>query len=134
MVQKKRALPWVTGLPHELVNDFVKALVANNLESCLDIVHRVHDEGHSLEHFIESVLEVLRLILLFRFAPEFAKSASAERGADVQREMKAWASEKNIINAQLLVEFIRLLDEVKKSSIVYLPVELALIRILGNNQ
>ena len=117
---------------HELVTEFVRGLVTKNLESTLEIIHKVHDEGHSLEHFIENILEHLRLVLLFRFSPQFAATVSNDLQADVVTEIKTWASEKNIINAGLLVEFIQLLSEVKKTSIPYLPVELALIRILGN--
>lgn len=118
---------------HELVSDFVAALVARDLESSLDIVRRASDEGHSLDHFIETVLETLRMVLLYRFAPAFAASVSEGLAEDAKSKVAAWAGEKNVINAQLLVEFIRLLDEVKKSGMPHIPVELALIRILGNN-
>lgn len=121
----------VMSMPHhELVTEFVKALVKNNLESSLEIIHKVHD-GHAMDHFIENVLQTCRMVLLYRFAPQFAESVAADLSEDTRKELKGWAGEKNIINAQLLVEFIQLLGEVKKSSVPYLPVELALMRILS---
>ena len=83
----------------------------------------------TLEH-----LETLRMVLLYRFAPAFAATVSEGLADDARSKVVAWAGEKNVINAQLLVEFIRLLDEVKKSGMPHIPVELALIRILSNNQ
>jgi DNA polymerase-3 subunit gamma/tau len=126
------AIETIMATPHhELVTEFIRALVAKNIESALDIVHKIFDDGHSLEHFIENILEHLRLVLLFRFSPQFAGTVSSDLQSDVVTELKKWASEKNIINAGLLVEFIQILGETKKTSLTYLPLELALMRILG---
>ncbi len=119
---------------HEQVSDFIKALVDSNLETSLDSIRRVSDEGHALDHFLESVIETMRKVLLYRFAPGFADSISEGLTDEMKNQIKNWAGEKNVINSQLLIDFIRLLDEVKKSNIPHIPVELALIRILGNNQ
>lgn len=118
---------------HMLVNDFMNALVAKNLETTLQILHKVYDEGHSVEHFMENVIQMVRLVLLFRFAPDFAETVAGDMKTDVVADIKKWAGEKNIVNAQLLAEFLQLLGEIKKSAVAYVPVELALIRILGNN-
>lgn len=117
---------------HELVTEFINALVTKNLESVLNIVHKVSDEGHSMDHFIENILEHLRLVLLFRFSPQFAESISSDLQKDVVTELKKWAGEKNIINAGLVVEFLNLLGEIKKGGMVNIPVELMLIRLLGS--
>lgn len=123
----------LTAPQHELVTDFVTVLVAGDLESSLKIIHQVYDDGRALDSFLERVLEILRLVLLYRFAPNFAESAGYDQTVDLQNQMKTWAGEKNIINAGLIVEFLELLDAVKKSSLPIIPLELALIRLLGNN-
>lgn len=121
----------LVGSSHrDLVNDFVSALVNKNLEKTLEAVHTV-SENDNVEVFLEDVLQVLRLVLLNRFATTFGKSAALGLRDDLIKNIEAWAKEKNIINAQLLVEFIRLLDECKKTSMPYIPVELALMRILN---
>lgn len=119
---------------HELVTEFISALVVKNLETTLNIVHKVSDEGHSMDHFIENILEHLRLVLLFRFSPQFAESVSSDLQKDAVTELKKWAGEKNVINAGLVVEFLNLLDETKKTSMVNIPLELVLIRLLGGNE
>lgn len=115
---------------HELVTEFITALVSKNLESALSIVHKVSDEGHSMDHFIENILEHLRLVLLFRFSPQFAESVSSDLQKESVAELKQWAGEKNIINAGLVVEFLNVLGEIKKTSMVNIPVELLLMRLL----
>lgn len=119
---------------HELVTEFIAALVAKNLESALAIVTKVSDDGHAMDHFIENILEQLRLVLLFRFSPQFAESVSRDTQKDTILELKKWAAEKNIINAGLVVEFLNLLGEIKKTSMVNIPVELLLIKLLGSTE
>ena len=123
----------VLSTPHsELVMNFVAALVSKNLESAIKIINQVKQENHSVADFLEEVIETCRLVLLTRFAPEFAVTLSVDLNPDRVSQIKLWAGEKNIINSELLVEFIRLLGETKKSSVEVIPVELALMRILGN--
>lgn len=119
---------------HELVTEFIGALVTKNLESSLNIVHKVSDEGHSMDHFIENILEHLRLVLLFRFSPQFAESISNDLQKDVVTELKKLASEKNIINAGLVVEFLNVLGEIKKTPMANIPVELLLMKLLINQE
>lgn len=123
----------LTAPQHEIVTDFVTVLVAGDLESSLKIIHQVYDDGRSLDSFLERVLEILRLVLLLRFASTFAESAMRDESPHLQSQISIWAGEKNIINAGLIVEFLGLLDAVKKSSLPMIPLELALIRLLGNN-
>ncbi len=119
---------------HELVTEFIFALVSKNLESALAIVQKVSDEGHSMDHFIENILEHLRLVLLFRFSPQFAESVSSDLQRDIVTELKKWAGEKNIINAGLVVEFLSVLGEIKKTPLSNIPVELLLIKLLTNQE
>ncbi len=119
---------------HEIVLDFVTSLVSKNLESSISILNKISDEGHAVDDFLENVIDICRLVLLYRFTPEFAETLSTDMNPDRVSKIKSWASEKNVINSDLLAEFLKLLGEVKKSSIPVIPVELALIRILGNNE
>ncbi|MDB4983829.1 MAG: polymerase subunit gamma and tau, polymerase subunit gamma/tau protein [Patescibacteria group bacterium] len=122
----------VLSTPHgELVIQFVTAVVAKNLESAIKIINQVKQENHSVSDFLEEMIEICRLVLLTRFAPEFAATLSADLNPDRLDQIKTWTGEKNIINSELLVEFIRLLGETKKSSVEVIPVELALIRLIG---
>lgn len=117
---------------HELVIDFIEALVGKNLEKTLVSLHQVTAGGHSLDHFIENILEHLRLVLLFRFSPQFAEEVSTDLPDTTVLKIKSWAGEKNIINANLLVEFINVHGELKKTSMQNIPVELLVMKLLSS--
>jgi DNA polymerase-3 subunit gamma/tau len=118
---------------HEITLQFISSLVSKNLENAIKIINQVKQNNHSISDFLQETIETCRLVLLTRFAPEFAATISNDLNPDRLVQIKKWASEKNLINSELLVEFLKLLDEVKKTSMPEIPVELALIRILGNN-
>lgn len=118
---------------HELVTEFIQSLVAQNLETSLRIIHTISDANHDVPHFIENVLEQLRLVLLFRFSPQLAAEIAHDMQPHTVNQLNQWAGEKNSINAGLVAELLQVLDETKKTSLAVIPLELALIRILGNN-
>lgn len=119
---------------HIIIGDFMKAVVGNDLETALDAVHQVYDQGFAMDDFIEHVVEQIRLVLLYRFAPKFAETVTDSVSEDTLPLIKEWATQKNAINASLLVEFLKVLDETKKTHLVVIPIELALIRILNNQE
>lgn len=121
----------VLAKPHHIIiTDFMKALVGGDLESALDVVHQVYDQGLAIDDFLEHVIEQVRLVLLFRFAPKFAETVTDAVNADSVALLKEWAGQKNSINAGLLAELLKVLDETKKTQLVVIPIELALMRIL----
>jgi DNA polymerase-3 subunit gamma/tau len=125
----------VMATPHqELVISFIESLVTKNLDATLNTIHQIIEGGHSLEHFIENILEYLRLVLLFRFSPKFAEEVSADMPDATIAKIKSWAGEKNIINANLLVEFINTHGELKKTSLQNIPMELLVIKLLSNQE
>lgn len=124
----------VLSKPHNvLVVDLLKAIHNKDLDSSVDLIHQVHDQGYAMDDFLEHLIEHIRIVLLFRFAPKFADTVTTEWNGDIVLMLKKWASEKNIFNAQLIVELLDLLQEIKKTHMIIIPVELAFIRILGNN-
>ncbi len=118
---------------HVLITDFMKAIAGGELDTALDCAHQVRDQGLSMDDFLEHVIGHVRLVLLFRFAPKFAETAIDGIAAETVAMIREWAGQKNAFNAQLLVELLHVLDETKKTSMEVIPLELALMRILGNN-
>lgn len=117
---------------HELVDRFMGALVAKNSTDAITIVNQVKDAGHAMDHFMESVIERCRLVLLYRFAKPFAESIATDLTDDARAQVIAWAGDKNIINAQLLAELLTMLGEMKKTSMPEVVVELGVMRILAD--
>jgi DNA polymerase-3 subunit gamma/tau len=121
----------VIGKTHaDQVTSFISALNKKDLNVAFEILHTTSKDG-DVELLVKDSLERFRLVLLKRFAPAFAVTLLAEYNNAIVQSIDAWAGEKNIINAALVVEFLKLLDQVKESSIPTIPVELALMRMLG---
>lgn len=135
----KKKIEWddvvaLVGASHrDLVNNFVSALVENKLDDALATIQKA-SENDNMEVFLQDVVQLLRLVLLRRFAPAFGKTVMEGSRADLMENVEKWAGEKNVINAQLLVEFIHLLDEIKKTNMPQIPLELALMRILSREE
>lgn len=124
----------ILSMPHQESGDlWFQKYQEKDLDSVLDIFHKVVDEGFSLEHFIEHLTSVARLVLLVRFAPTFAQSFLKELPQERQELVRHWAQTQPLVNAQLILTFLTLMQEMKKTSMPIIPVELAFIRILGNN-
>jgi DNA polymerase-3 subunit gamma/tau len=127
-VQKSMSMPH-----HEQGDVCIHRIVAGDLQGTLEVIHEVVDGGFSLEHFIEHLTEMVRLVLLVRFAPGFAKTLIEELPLERQELITTWARSAPILNAQLVIEFLQLIGDMKKTTMPIIPVELAFIRILGNN-
>jgi DNA polymerase-3 subunit gamma/tau len=111
----------------------LESVIDGNLESFLEKIHTAEHKGITIEFIIQGILEFSRLVLLYRFAPKLADTLATEIPEDIRQQLIAWSKEKNSINAQLVTELLKLADEVKKTSMPIIPVELAFMRILGNN-
>ena len=133
-ISKYEVLAAVSMTDRELAYDFVEALVSADLNKTLSILEGVIAKGHSVDQFLEYIIETCRLVLLYRFAPDFAKTLHAEMVPGATEKVIAWSAGKNIIDSKLMRDIIELIGETKKTSMPQIPIELALIRILGNNQ
>jgi DNA polymerase III subunit gamma/tau len=125
----------LTRLPTiEFVNEFIEDLVKGNLQELLKNLNAEFADRDEdvLEHFLVFVIEKIRGVLLFRFALNSAEDILGNMDSESREFLKKLSKEKNIIDSKLLTEFLVILDETKKSSIKTIPLELALMRILGN--
>lgn len=122
------------SMPHDQQGDaLIHSFVAGDLDGVLKIIHTSIHDGFSLEHFIEHVTQTVRLVLLVRFAPAFSKVLLEELPLDRQELITTWSRSSPSLNAQLVSELLQMIIEMKKTTLPIIPVELAFIRILGNN-
>lgn len=112
----------------------MQSIINQDTASLLETIHAAETKGITVEFMVQGILEFSRLVLLYRFAPKLAENLASEIPADISNQLQLWAKEKNNINAQLVAELLKLADEVKKTSMPIIPVELAFIRILEISQ
>ena len=125
----------VTGAPKgQLVNDFIEALDGKKIESAFFALRQALASNIDAKIFLQLVLQKLRLILLLRYAKEAEKEIAGEVSPEDFTFLKKIAGAKDsAISSALLSEFLSVYDSVGRAYIPALPIELALVRILGQN-
>lgn len=116
-----------------MIHNLVQSCIEDDLDAVLGTVHILLEKNISPELILDGVIETVRLVLLYRFSPDTAQKRAVDVSDEAKQNIQSWAKEKNIINAQLLADLLSSLDNLKKSSLPHISLELAFMKILGNN-
>ena len=118
----------ITGAPKSgLVNQCVKGIAAKDASVALAAVSQAVKEGISMKLFTELLLERLRAILMVRSAPSLAKEIEWASSEDDWKLIKELGAQADAVNSETLLAFIRAADQIGRTSIESLPLELAVI-------
>ena len=125
----------ITGAPqNSLVNDFVKSVSESNVASALAALNSVSEANTDLKVFLKLALMKMRYILLLKFAKDTEK---AIKGKVSEEDFKFLAdlslSMEQGITSALLYELLGAYDMTGRTHIPELPIELALVKVLGHN-
>ena len=122
----------VVGAPAgDLVNSFLTALAAKNIEAALDVFHKATGGGTEPKVFALLAVTKLRAVLLLRFAPKLKNSLAEQFGGDDLNFLQGLAKEGTALNATMLAELLTALIEMNRAPLPQIPLELALYRALG---
>ncbi len=129
------AVELVTGAPRaQLVVKFVDALEKQDREAALSILGEVVKNNYDAALFARLLLMRLRAILLLRNAPKIASEMSGEMTPEEFAFLLQCATRKESrINSALLLEFLSASHLMRTALIPELPLELAVIRLTGQN-
>jgi DNA polymerase-3 subunit gamma/tau len=121
----------VRSLDH-LVIAFIQAFAKKDVSELLTIVQSVaQNNDKDISEFLEKLLNVFRGGLLSVYAKDTAELFHQSYSKD-QQQMIHVLVEQGIITPDLLRKFLEVHQEVRKSVIPAIPLELAIIEILGN--
>ena len=126
----------ITGAPpSELVNDFVKAVTKKDAGVGIVAVRKAASSGVDMKLYVHLILQKLRSALLLRFAPDTKEAIAEELTAEDFAFVDGLARDSNAtLNSSVLSELISAYQSVGKFVIPELPLELALIRIVGEEK
>lgn len=115
-----------------LIYEFLEQLKDKNSEKLFEIIHQValHDNKTLIE-FVEKLLQAMRTVLYIQHAPSLWKSAREDLATDRIEILQA-CSDTQTVTPKHLHYFLNIYEEMKKSSIASIPLELAIITILSN--
>jgi len=122
----------ITGAPRgELINKFIKMINDGDLNKSLEIVNKATENNVDMKVFVKLILHKMRGILLLRFSKEMEKEIKEELGEEDFKFLKQIADAKETkINSSVLKEFIDAYNQVGKSALPQLPIELALVKVI----
>jgi DNA polymerase III subunit gamma/tau len=126
----------ITGAPAlQTIRDSLGAILDKDLERALLIVHDLVENNRDIKIFIKLLLREVRLAMLLSFAPELGKKLLADISkseADFLTEAKTHANARFL--PAVLRDLLEAYDLSTYSTVPSLPLELALIKILGNKE
>jgi DNA polymerase-3 subunit gamma/tau len=123
----------VTGSPRgAVVNDFVAALAKKDFKLGLQAIQQAVEANVDMRIYITMVLERVRAVLLLKMAPDFVATLKDELSeADfVFAETLSKDTASNIAGATI-VALLEASQQMGYASIAQLPLELALIKLVG---
>lgn len=126
----------VTGAPKsEVVNDFIRAIDEKNLELGLKAVSKATELNIDILLYFKLILHKMRSVLLLRNLKSIEGKLQEEMTDSDFNFIKMLAEKKpSMINSDTLLTLLNYYDMVAKSNIPELPLELVLIKIIGQEK
>jgi len=123
----------VTGAPRSaVINDLISAIEEKNLENALSVVRKIEEQNIDPHVFTKLLLRKLRFVLLLRFAPRLEKTIQSELSQEDFGFLSGLAGKKeSSVNEKTLLVLLEAYDQIGRSYVPSLPLELALVKLLG---
>ncbi len=128
---KREDVEKITGAPKGvLVNDVISAISEKNLEKGIGAVRKAAGENLDMKLFLKLIIQKLRVALILRYAPNLEEEMAEDLGeTDLEFLRTLKKSEK--ISSKSLITFLKAYQNIDNAFITELPLELALVEILG---
>lgn len=125
----------VTGSPRgAIVNDFVTALAKKDFKLGLQAIQQAVDANVDMKIYITMILERLRAVLLLKMAPDFVAVLKNELSeADFVFAEALSKDTGSVIAGATIVALLDASQQIGYATIAQLPLELALIKLVGQN-
>lgn len=126
----------IVGAPtHDLINNVIRSIESGDCAIGLEALRKAGEERIDMKVYLKMLLAKLRAILLLRYAPNMEASLTEEFSPDDMELIRALAvSKEKRINSHVLSEFIKASHDIGWSTITSLPLELALIKTVGEKE
>lgn len=115
-----------------LAFQFIQGIAVKNSERLIEIISEVgKNESKNLTEFMEKVLHIMRMTLYVGYAKHLWEEAQTELSDEQVAHIQEWSAG-GAITPQILAKFLEVYEQIKRSTIPAIPIELAIIDILGN--
>ena len=127
-------LSTVLGAPRAvLLHKFLHAIVAKDASAALGAIQEARREHMDMKVFVTLALRLVRLALLSRLAPKDAEAMLQESAQEEQKFVaELGAKAEPTVLAGILREFLSAYSQIDTAAFPELPLELALVKIVGH--
>ena len=126
----------ITGAPSRtLVDNFITAIAEDKLDAGLLAISKAVENNINMKMFLKLILAKLRFIMLLRFAKDMEEEIKDEIDEDDFKFLKKMSDPKNTkLSSATLSELLEAYSKLDFAYITQLPLELALIKLLGEQE
>ncbi len=123
----------ITGAPKaSLVNGFIEAIKEKNIKKGLQVVTEAKESNLDMRVYLKLILHKFRAVLLLRYAPDMKKHFENEFShSDMEFILSLTKEKDSSINSKTLTRLLQAYQEVLHTFIPVLPIEIALIDLIG---
>lgn len=131
---KREDVEKITGAPKSvLVNDFISAIAKKDLEQGIQTVRKASAENLDMKLYLKLIIQKLRVAIILRYAPKLEDEMGEDLGDTDLEFLKKLAKEDKdgMLRSKALAVLLEAYQNIDNAFITELPLELALVEILG---
>ncbi len=113
----------------------LSAIASNNLEDGIEVVGKASHENLDIKLFLKLIILKFRMAIILRYAPKLEKQMAGDLSEDDIEFLRVLikSDTQGMLRSKNLAILLEAYTEIDNSFVSILPLELALIKILGEN-
>lgn len=129
---KREDIEKITGAPKtSLVNDYLSAIAEKDLEKGIATVRNASESNLDMKLYFKLIIQKFRLAIILRYAPKMTEMMSGDLSEGDLEFLKKLEGGKETFNSTALAVLLESYQNIDNAFIAELPLELALVKILG---
>ena len=131
---KREDIEKITGAPKTtLVNDFISAIAEKNLEQGIAVVRKASEANLDMKLYFKLIIQKFRMAIILRYAPKLKDEMAGDLGEnDLEFLTVLVKNDKDgMLRSGALSILLEAYQNIDNAFIAELPLELALVKILG---
>ena len=129
---KREEVEKITGAPKtSLVNDFISAIAQKKLEEGIKVVRKASAENLDMKLYLKLIIQKFRIAIILKYAPKLTEKMAGDLGKEDLDFLKSIQS--TLFTSSTLAILLEAYSNMDNAFITELPLELALVKILGQD-
>ena len=131
---KREEIEKITGAPKTvLVNNFITSITERKLEDGISIIRQASTENLDMKLFLKLIIQKFRMAIILKYAPKLENQMAGDLSETDLTFLKKIIKEdkESMLRSPALTILLEAYQNIERSFIIELPLELALIKIIS---